>query len=111
MKLQLWNDAREMARAAGKSGGARAALRMIRTDAYLLILGFRLRQLILRARIPLLNRIVRLTQIAFGGIELGNDVSLGSGVYFIHSVGTVVGGITRLTTYCCPMVQVLVVIQ
>jgi len=96
MKLQPWDDARQMARAAGKSDSGRAALRMMRTDAYLLILGFRLRQLVLRARIPLLNRIVRLTQIAFGGIELGNDVALGSGVYFIHSVGSVVGGTARV---------------
>lgn len=96
MKIQIWEDAREMARAAGKSSSARAALRMMRTDAYLLILGFRLRQLVLRARIPVLNRIVRLVQIAFGGIELGNDVTLGSGVYFIHSVGSVVGGTARV---------------
>jgi serine O-acetyltransferase len=85
-----------MARAAGKAGTSRTALRMMRTDAYLLLLGFRLRQLLLQTPIPLVNRIVRMGQIAFGGIELGNDVSLGSGVYFIHSVGSVVGGTAQI---------------
>jgi serine O-acetyltransferase len=35
-------------------------------------------------------------QIMFGGIELGNDIVLGDGVYFIHSLGTVVGGHARV---------------
>ncbi len=96
MTFQPWVDAIELARAARKPGTGRQAVRLMRTDAYLLLLIFRLRRAVLRARIPLLNRLLRLSQIVFGGIEIGNDVQLGSGVYFIHSVGSVVGGTARV---------------
>jgi serine O-acetyltransferase len=96
VRLQLWTDALELARAA-RLGGTRAdARRMLRTDAYFLLVLFRVRQWCLRARIPFVNRLLRMTQMVFGGVELGNDVSLGSGVYFIHSLGTVVGGTARV---------------
>lgn len=96
MTVQPWIDAVEMARAAGYPEGASQARRMLRTDPYILLLIFRIRRVALRLRIPLVNRLLRLCQIAFGGIDLGNDVSLGSGVYFIHSLGTVVGGDARI---------------
>ena len=92
MKYQPWTDAVEMARAAKRAGTRGQALRMLRTDAYLLLLLFRVRKIVLAARIPLLNRLLRMCQMMFGGVELGNEVTLGSGVYFIHSLGTVVGG-------------------
>lgn len=92
MTSQLWTDAIEIARAARLEGTRQNALRMMRGDAYLLILLFRLRQLSLRARIPLVNRLLRILQMVFGGLELGSQITLGSGVYFIHSLGTVVGG-------------------
>lgn len=69
---------------------------MLRTDAYLLLLLFRMRRLALRAHIPFVNRILRMCQIVFGSIELGNDITLGSGIYFIHSLGIVIGGDARV---------------
>lgn len=42
------------------------------------------------------NRALRLTQMALYGIEIGNDVTVGHGVYFVHTLGTVVGGNARL---------------
>lgn len=92
MTFHPWVDAVEMARAARYPAGSTYARRMLRTDPFILLLIFRLRRIVLRLRIPLVNRLLRLCQIAFGGIEIGNEVSLGAGVYFIHSVGTVVGG-------------------
>lgn len=94
--FQPWTDAVEMARAAKRKGTPKQALRMLRTDAYLLLLLFRARKLVLAARIPFVNRLLRMCQIMFAGVELGNDVTLGSGVYFIHSLGTVVGGDARV---------------
>lgn len=96
MTFHPWIDAVEMARAARYPAGSTHARSMLRTDPYILLLIFRLRRIVLRLRIPLVNRLLRLCQIAFGGIDLGNDVSLGAGVYFIHSVGTVVGGTARV---------------
>ncbi len=69
---------------------------MLRTDAYLLLLIFRLRRFCLRACIPFVNWPLRVSQMVLGSIELGNDITLGSGVYFIHSLGTVIGGTSRV---------------
>lgn len=96
MNFQPWTDALHMARAARKPVTRTQGVRMLRTDAYLLLLLFRLRKAVLAARIPIVNRVLRLCQIVFAGVELGNDVTLGSGVYFIHSLGTVIGGDARV---------------
>ena len=96
MRWQPWTDAVEMARANRLPGTWRDALRMMRTDAYLLLLAFRLRTLARRLRIPLVNWPLRMSQLVFGGLEVGKDVTLGPGVYFIHSFGTVVGGDARV---------------
>jgi serine O-acetyltransferase len=53
---------------------------------------FRVREAALRWRVPVVNRLLRQMQMTLGGVELGNDITLGAGVYFIHSLGTVVGG-------------------
>lgn len=36
----------------------------------------------------------------FFAIELGNDIELGPGVFFLHSVGTVVGGDAKIGEGC-----------
>jgi len=94
--FQPWSDAIEMARAQRIRADWRGALRMMRTDAYLLLFFFRVRRFCMRARIPVVNRLVRMGQMIFGGVELGNAITLGSGVYFIHSLGTVIGGDARV---------------
>jgi serine O-acetyltransferase len=94
--ISPWQDAIALAQAARRAGTPRDALRMMRTDAWLLLLLFRARQLVLRWRIPVVNRVLRTLQMMFGGVELGNDIQLGAGVYFIHSLGTVVGSGARV---------------
>ena len=96
MNFQPWQDALDLARAARLPGNARAARRMLRTDAWLILLLFRVRRVALRWRIPFVNRTLRLCQMMFAGVELGNDITLGSGVYFIHSLGTVIVGDARV---------------
>ncbi len=88
----FWEDAVHLARAARREGSTRDAFRMLRTDAWFLLALFRLRRACLKLRIPVLNRVLRMTQMVFGGIELGNDIVLGRGVYLVHSLGTVIGG-------------------
>lgn len=96
MKSGLWEDALHLAAAARLARTPRNAWRMIRTDAYWLLLLFRMRSIVLAWRIPIVNRVLRMMQMVFGGVELGNDITLGRGVYFIHSLGTVVGGTARI---------------
>ncbi len=69
-------------------------------DAYMVLLTFRLRKWARRYHIPGLNRILRFLQTALYAIELGNDITLGHGVYFVHTVGTVVGGDARVGDGC-----------
>lgn len=94
--FQPWIDALEMARACRKPATPKQGVRMLRTDAFILLLVFRVRKFVLACRIPIVNRVLRQLQMMFAGVELGNDVTLGSGVYFIHSLGTVVGGDARV---------------
>ncbi|MBC7660127.1 MAG: serine acetyltransferase [Chitinophagaceae bacterium] len=61
-------------------------------DAYVLLLTFRIRKLCKKYHIPFVNRFLRLFQTLFYAIELGIDITLDHGVYFVHTVGTVVGG-------------------
>lgn len=96
MNWQPWIDAREMGVAARLGSGRRQALRMMRTDAFYLLLFVRLRRFCRRFHIPVMNRVLRTLQMVFGGIEIGDQVTLGDGVYFIHSLGTVVGGTSRV---------------
>jgi serine O-acetyltransferase len=93
---QFWTDARELSRAAKRVGSAADARRMLRTDAFFLLAMFRVREVALRYRIPIVNRLLRQIQMIIGGVELGNDITLGNGVYFIHSLGTVVGSGARV---------------
>jgi serine O-acetyltransferase len=69
-------------------------------DAFAVLFTFRLRKLCRRWHVPLMNRLLRLVQTAFYAIELGNDIELGHGVYFVHTVGTVVGGDAKIGEGC-----------
>lgn len=69
-------------------------------DAFAVLFSFRLRKLFRRWRIPFINRLIRLWQTMFYAIELGIDIELGHGVYFVHTVGTVVGGDAKIGEGC-----------
>lgn len=69
-------------------------------DAFAILCSFRVRKLLRRWHVPFFNRIIRLWQTAFYAIELGIDIELGHGVYFVHSVGTVVGGDAKIGEGC-----------
>ena len=65
-------------------------------DAFLILATFRIRQAAQGLHIPLVGRVIRGMQMILWGIELGRDIQLGAGVYFVHSVGTVVGGTSKV---------------
>lgn len=73
---------------------------LLACDAYMVILTFRLRKWARRWHIPALNRLLRFMQTTLYAIELGIDIELGHGVYFVHTVGTVVGGDARIGDGC-----------
>jgi serine O-acetyltransferase len=86
-----------MTRACGLPVDAHSLKRtVLETDSFPIMFLSRAREASLRWRVPLVNRLLRYAQTAVFGIELGKDVSLGDGVYFVHTVGTVIGGNSRI---------------
>jgi serine acetyltransferase/GT2 family glycosyltransferase len=89
----LWEDAVELARAADGETSAKAMAKAVLTsDAYRIMALNRVREAARRKRVPLVNHALRVAQTAVMGVEIGKDVTLGRGVYFVHSLGTVIGG-------------------
>lgn len=98
MVRDLWRDAVELARAGNKGDAStRAVLRTaLLLDGFAVLAMTRAREAARRLHVPLVNRALRLAQTAVYGIEIGKDVSLGRGVYFVHTLGTVIGGDARV---------------
>ncbi len=89
----LWADAVELARSAEGEATAKSMARaVLSSDSYRITALNRVREAARAKRIPFLNHALRVTQTAVMGVEIGKDVTLGRGVYFVHSLGTVIGG-------------------
>ncbi|MBL8954918.1 MAG: serine acetyltransferase, partial [Myxococcaceae bacterium] len=92
-------DALEMTRALAQRRDVtpKEILQMVVTaDGFRALALNRARETARGLHIPLLNHALRVTQTAMLGIEIGNAVTLGKGVYFVHPVGIVIGGDTRV---------------
>lgn len=93
----LREDAAQLAQVLkGLSGTDPVRGPVVAQDFYLILALWRLRCAARRSRIPLLNGLLRRLQTAVFGIELGNGIELGRGVFFVHPVGVVVGGHARV---------------
>jgi serine O-acetyltransferase len=93
----LKRDAVELARVARGATSARAIARVVfGSDSYRITSLFRVRQAARAAHIPLVNHLLRMVQTALFSIEIDRDVTLGDGVYFVHSLGIVIGGDARI---------------
>lgn len=98
LRERLIHDARQLARAAS-GGEERDAVRrtVLGNDSYRVLLLQRLRERALDTRwLPGVNHALRIVQTSVFGVEIGKDVTLGSGVYFVHPVGVVIGGDSRV---------------
>jgi serine O-acetyltransferase len=69
---------------------------LLANDAFAVLMLWRLRVWARRHRVPLVNHVGRRAQTVLFGIELGNEVTLGRGVCFVHPVAVVVGGTARI---------------
>jgi serine acetyltransferase len=67
-------------------------LRLASSDGFQVLVLQRLRERVRRRRVPFLNHALRRLTTAVFGVEVGNRVSLGEGVSFVHPVGVVIGG-------------------
>lgn len=66
------------------------------SDSYHITTVNRIRDWARQYRIPFVNHSLRVVQTAFFGIELGKDVRLGNGIWFIHPLGIVIGGDAKI---------------
>ena len=97
---RLATDAWELARVAGATGmdaalalnrrpSARDVARQVVTnDSFQILALTRLREEARRWHVPLANHLLRRVQTALYGIEIGNEVKIGEGAYFVHPVGS-----------------------
>jgi serine O-acetyltransferase len=92
MLRTLREDLRNLAVALGGPGAEAPVRTALAQDSFPILVTWRMRCGARRLRIPLLNHLLRRVQTAVFGIELGNDITLGRGVFFVHPVGIVVGG-------------------
>lgn len=90
-------DAVELRRAAKFSDDLSGLVKtVLTTDGYRLLVMNRARELARKLRVPGVNTLLRSAQQAMAGIEIGKEVTLGEGVYFVHPVGVVIGGNSRI---------------
>lgn len=65
-------------------------------DGYKVLLLSRVREASRRRGIPGVNHALRLVTTVLYGIEIGNDIELGEGIDFTHTLGTVIGGTSKV---------------
>ncbi len=103
----LLKDAVELARAMKAKGNDKpsdmatpstgeAVKAALSQDGYKVLFTTRLRESARRWHIPGANHVLRLATTVLYGIEIGNDISLGEGVNFAHTLGTVIGGTSKV---------------
>lgn len=65
-------------------------------DGYKVLLMSRVRETARRWHIPGVNHALRLVTTVLYSIEIGNDIELGEGINFTHTLGTVIGGTSKV---------------
>ncbi len=93
----LYNDAIQLATAATGQATPRTMARVVLgSDSYRITFLNRIRESSRRLHIPLVNHVLRVVQTAMFSIEIDARVTLGEGVYFVHSLGVIIGGDARI---------------
>ncbi len=97
MIKDLLEDAQQLAQMAVGNQDWRSVMKVaLAYDSYTVTALQRLRMFARRYHIVGVNHSLRVVQTAMHGIEIGKDVELGHGVWFIHPLGIVIGGTTRV---------------
>jgi serine O-acetyltransferase len=65
-------------------------------DGYKVLLMSRIRESARRWHVPGVNHTLRLITTVLYSIEIGNDIELGEGINFTHTLGTVIGGTSKV---------------
>lgn len=92
----LIRDVVELSRVAQGATDASSLAKSVLLDGFLVLALTRAREQARRFHVPGVNRLLRRTQMALFGIEIGKDVELGAGVYCVHTLGIVIGGNAKI---------------
>jgi serine O-acetyltransferase len=65
-------------------------------DGSLVLALTRMREAAARHRVPLVGGVMRRLQVSLFGVEIANDARLGTAVLFLHPVGVVIGGDSKI---------------
>ena len=99
----LYNDAIQMAVAANGDRSSRSVARVVfGTDSYRITFLYRIREAARRYHVPLANHLIRMFQTMMFSIEIDGRVTLGEGVYFVHSLGIIIGGVGLIKSQPIP---------
>ena len=95
------SDAFELARALRTNKDERPSVRdavkaALSQDGYKVLLMSRIRESARRWHVPGVNHALRLATTVLYSIEIGNDIELGEGIDFTHTLGTVIGGTSKV---------------
>ncbi len=100
---KITSDAIELARALRKERSQNdapsikeAVQAALSQDGYKVLLMSRVRESARRWHVPGVNHALRLVTTVLYSIELGNDIELGEGINFTHTLGTVIGGTSKV---------------
>jgi serine O-acetyltransferase len=101
---KIVSDAVELARALakkrpedGETPTMKEAVKAALTqDGYKVLFMSRVRESARKWRVPGVNHTLRLVTTVLYSIEIGNDIELGDGVNFTHTLGTVIGGTSKV---------------
>lgn len=93
-------DAFELARALRTDGAKptvkEAAKAALTQDGYKVLFMSRVRESARQWHVPGVNHVLRLVTTVLYSIEIGNDIELGEGINFTHTLGTVIGGTSKV---------------
>ncbi len=101
---KIASDAVELARALEKKrpeDGVRPSLKQavkaaLTQDGYKVLFMSRVRESARKWHVPGVNHALRLVTTVLYSIEIGNDIELGDGINFTHTLGTVIGGTSKV---------------
>ena len=101
---KIVSDAVELARALAKKrpedGGGPSVKEAVKAaltqDGYKVLFMSRVRESARKWHVPGVNHALRLVTTVLYSIEIGNDIELGDGVNFTHTLGTVIGGTSKV---------------
>jgi serine O-acetyltransferase len=89
-------DVRQFAQVANAVSTVEIAKLVLSADSFHVLTMSRVRTAARQSGVIGVNRALRLAQTALYGIEIGKDVELGEGVYFVHTLGIILGGDAKI---------------